>query len=222
MYRSSTFRRNRVRYISSNRNFASGAQKDSKLSIWKRSTRKVYLIRRTRRSTSFRNERTLVRLRSIELRVISCYVMMVSLLPASLGTVLMSEKTEFAFYVNKNGWRARSNWIIQWEGFPTHFALHYPYVLAFEPTFVEVRHVDSGALMQIIPGNNLRCLFADSPPSNATTAAYFPPPTSYGYQQQQQPNRGRHPGSSARSEIILVDGSRVCSLRFSPPPPPPR
>ena len=28
---------------------------------------------------------------------------------------------EFAFYVNKNGWRAKSNWIIQWEGFPTSF-----------------------------------------------------------------------------------------------------
>ncbi|KAI5480628.1 Rho guanyl-nucleotide exchange factor [Pseudohyphozyma bogoriensis] len=78
---------------------------------------------------------------------------------------------EFAFYVNKNGWRARSNWIIQWEGNPTSFALHYPYVLAFEPTFVEVRHVESGALMQIIPGNSLRCLFADTPPSSSSSAA---------------------------------------------------
>lgn len=30
-------------------------------------------------------------------------------------------RAEFAFYVNKNGWRAKSNWIIQWEGFPTSF-----------------------------------------------------------------------------------------------------
>jgi hypothetical protein len=28
---------------------------------------------------------------------------------------------EFAFYVNKNGWRARSNWLVQWEGHPTAF-----------------------------------------------------------------------------------------------------
>ena len=69
---------------------------------------------------------------------------------------------EFAFYVNKNGWRARSNWIIYWEGNPTAFALHYPYVLAFEPTFIEVRHVETGALHQIITGFNLRCLFADA------------------------------------------------------------
>ncbi|KAG0141113.1 hypothetical protein CROQUDRAFT_52219 [Cronartium quercuum f. sp. fusiforme G11] len=63
---------------------------------------------------------------------------------------------DFAFYVNKNGWRARNNWIVQWEGHPVAFALHYPYVLAFEPSFVEVRHVESGSLMQIIPGPNIR------------------------------------------------------------------
>jgi hypothetical protein len=72
---------------------------------------------------------------------------------------------EFAFYVNKNGWRTKANWLVQWEGRPTHFgtvlrnrvdlvnlsaALHHPFVLAFEPTFVEVRHVESGALLQIV------------------------------------------------------------------------
>jgi hypothetical protein len=73
---------------------------------------------------------------------------------------------EFAFYVNKNGWRTKANWLIQWEGRPTHFgelpsnhmmffgeplpALYHPFVLAFEPTFVEVRHVESGALLQIV------------------------------------------------------------------------
>lgn len=98
---------------------------------------------------------------------------------------------EFAFYVNKNGWRARSNWLVQWEGHPTAFgesvgilfltlsdsfkltssiALHYPYVLAFEPNFMEVRHVDSGALMQIISGSSLRLLFADTPPSTSSSA----------------------------------------------------
>lgn len=71
---------------------------------------------------------------------------------------------EFAFYVNKNGWRAKGNWIIHWEGNPTSFALHHPYVLAFEPSFIEVRHVETGALHQVITGYNLRCLFADVPP----------------------------------------------------------
>jgi hypothetical protein len=35
---------------------------------------------------------------------------------------------------------------------------------------MEVRHVDSGALMQIISGSSLRLLFADTPPSTSSSA----------------------------------------------------
>ncbi|PCH36385.1 CNH-domain-containing protein [Wolfiporia cocos MD-104 SS10] len=80
---------------------------------------------------------------------------------------------EFAFYVNKVGWRSRKDFMVFWEGYPTGFALHYPYVLAFEPTFVEIRHVETGSLAQIIQGNNLRCLFADTPPSTTNSASQF-------------------------------------------------
>ncbi|KAK4057754.1 RHO1 GDP-GTP exchange protein 2 [Microbotryomycetes sp. JL221] len=112
---------------------------------------------------------------------------------------------EFAFYVNKNGWRARQNWLIQWEGFPTTFAMHYPYVLAFEPTFIEVRHVETGALMQVIPGNNIKCLFADSPPSASSAAYYSSGGTSlYGY---------RGSGSSSRNQRYL-DTLRGCPARW--------
>lgn len=44
-------------------------------------------------------------------------------------------------------------------------AFQYPYVLAFEPTFVEIRNVETGSMSQVIQGNNLRCLFTDTPPS---------------------------------------------------------
>jgi hypothetical protein len=50
-------------------------------------------------------------------------------------------------------------------------AIQYPYVLAFEPTFVEIRHVETGAMAQIIQGSNLRLLFADMPPSTMHSAA---------------------------------------------------
>lgn len=30
-------------------------------------------------------------------------------------------EAEFAFYVNKNGWRSRPKWAIVWEGIPTSF-----------------------------------------------------------------------------------------------------
>ena len=38
-------------------------------------------------------------------------------------------------------------------------------MLAFEPTFVEIRNVETGSMSQVIQGNNLRCLFTDTPPS---------------------------------------------------------
>ncbi|KAF7795014.1 hypothetical protein EIP86_006158 [Pleurotus ostreatoroseus] len=90
---------------------------------------------------------------------------------------------EFAFYVNKTGWRSRKEFMVYWEGTPKAFALQYPYVLAFEPTFVEIRHVQTGAMSQIIQGNNLQCLFADTPPSAVNAASMF---QYNAYQQQQQ------------------------------------
>ena len=108
-------------------------------------------------------------------------------------------------------------------------ALSYPFVLAFEPTFIEVRHVDTAQLIQIIPGNNLRCLFADTPPSITHSAAHFnswfqeaypslyrnpalPPPRPYtGYPPSQ------HQGYN-RDEIIIVSEDRVMMIRLVPPP----
>lgn len=85
-------------------------------------------------------------------------------------------------------------------------------MLAFEPTFVEVRHVESGALMQIIPGNSLRCLFADTPPSASSSqqaGSYFP---------QQYGGYGNSPRfpppGSVRTEIIIADADRVFSRAF--------
>ncbi|KAH9072338.1 CNH-domain-containing protein [Lactarius deliciosus] len=72
---------------------------------------------------------------------------------------------EFAFYINRGGRRSRKHFLVSWEGAPTSFAFQYPYVLAFEPTFVEIRNVETGSMSQVIQGNNLRCLFTDSPPS---------------------------------------------------------
>nr|KAJ3423238.1 RHO1 GDP-GTP exchange protein 2 [Polyrhizophydium stewartii] len=65
---------------------------------------------------------------------------------------------EFGFYIDRLGRRAKGDWIVQWSGAPTSFTYIPPYVLAFEPSFIEVRHVDTGELQQIIPTNNLRAL----------------------------------------------------------------
>ena len=96
------------------------------------------------------------------------------------GTDLLS--IELAFYINRHGRRSWKNFLVQWEVAPTSFgefsptfpcnsshaipsAFQYPYILAFEPIFVEIRNVETGSMSQVIQGNNLRCLFTDTPPS---------------------------------------------------------
>jgi len=68
------------------------------------------------------------------------------------------------FYINCGGRRSRKNFLVHWEGVPTSFALQYLYVLAFEPTFVEIRNIETGSMSQAIQGSNLCYLFTDTPP----------------------------------------------------------
>lgn len=70
--------------------------------------------------------------------------------------------SEFSFFVNRNGWRARPDWKITWEGQPQSFALSYPYILAFEPGFIEIRHVETSACVQILTAKNIRMLHAST------------------------------------------------------------
>ena len=101
--------------------------------------------------------------------------------------------TEWGVFVDKRGFRARGEWKAVWEGRPTAFgehrgslcstslvltrvaAFHYPYVIAFEPNFIEVWDITACRIQQVIPGDNLRCLFAEPPPSGS----HPPPPPMY-------------------------------------------
>ncbi|KAF8637624.1 hypothetical protein AX17_002693 [Amanita inopinata Kibby_2008] len=151
---------------------------------------------------------------------------------------------EFAFYVNKNGRRSRREFMVYWEGMPTGFALREPFVLAFEPTFIEVRNINTGLLVQVIQGSNLRLLFADIPPSVTHGAnmlgggnpyqaghefgAYQSPVGSYntraGYGGYGAPmhypsSSNQYPGQTqgiGRDEILVVSDDRVLALRISP------
>ncbi|KAF9232409.1 CNH domain-containing protein [Melanogaster broomeanus] len=66
---------------------------------------------------------------------------------------------EFGIYVNKHGGPSRSSGTIEWEGTAERVALHWPFVLLFDSRFIEVRHVSTGLLAQIIPGNEIRCIW---------------------------------------------------------------
>ncbi|OJD31366.1 cnh domain protein [Diplodia corticola] len=64
---------------------------------------------------------------------------------------------ECAVYVNKHGDVSRSV-IMEFVGKAKAAALYGPYVLLFDPDFVEVRNAQNGRLRQVIPGRDVKCL----------------------------------------------------------------
>ncbi len=69
--------------------------------------------------------------------------------------------SDFSFFVNRNGWRARADWKITWEGTPEKFALSYPYIVAFEPGFIEIRNIETSAV-HILTGKSIRMLHSST------------------------------------------------------------
>ena len=63
---------------------------------------------------------------------------------------------EFGFYVDKHGDPSRAIETIEWEGTAQSVAFHPPYVLLFDSRFIEIRHVETARLCQIITGNDVR------------------------------------------------------------------
>ena len=76
------------------------------------------------------------------------------------GEFLLSY-SDFSFFVNRNGWRARPEWRIDWEGTPHAFALSFPWILGFDSSFIELRNIDTGAV-HILPHTNVRMLHTSS------------------------------------------------------------
>ncbi|KAJ3776382.1 CNH domain-containing protein [Lentinula raphanica] len=66
---------------------------------------------------------------------------------------------EFGIYVDKHGDPNRPSGTIEWEGNAERVAVHAPYVLLFDSRFIEIRHLETGRLVQIIPGNDIRCIW---------------------------------------------------------------
>ncbi|SCU88738.1 LADA_0E11826g1_1 [Lachancea dasiensis] len=70
--------------------------------------------------------------------------------------------SEFAFFVNSQGWRKKESYVIHWEGEPQKFTIWYPYILAFDPNFIEIRKIDTGELVRCVLGDKMRLLQATS------------------------------------------------------------
>ncbi|CAO3698518.1 unnamed protein product [Rhizopus microsporus] len=84
------------------------------------------------------------------------------------GSILLCYN-EIAFCIDRKGRRIKSDWMIEWEGHPHSFSFHHPFILAFDSSFIEIRHVDTGKLVQVIPGINIRCL----QPNNTTETTIY-------------------------------------------------
>ncbi|KAI0243983.1 RHO1 GDP-GTP exchange protein 2 [Massospora cicadina] len=60
----------------------------------------------------------------------------------------------FGFFVDRAGQLEAGAPVLHWKGGPKAFTLHYPYVLAFDPSFVEVCSLETGEVRQILRTNH--------------------------------------------------------------------
>jgi hypothetical protein len=106
--------------------------------------------------------------RSSENEFLLCYDGKVAQLRSPSAT--LPYLSEFGLYVNRHGDPSRTKGTIEWEGTAEHVAWHPPYILIFDSRFIEVRHVETGRLCQVIPGNDLRCIWDGRGASMPTVA----------------------------------------------------
>ncbi|CAE6460834.1 unnamed protein product [Rhizoctonia solani] len=94
----------------------------------------------------------------------------------SLGMVLSRSRelmvvyAEFGCYVTKYGAPARQSAFVRWETRATSVAFRWPYALLFSPSFIEIRNVETGGLVQVIQERDIR-LLCQGPPYNGPILA---------------------------------------------------
>ena len=104
-----------------------------------------------------------------------CAVMTVSSSVKCVCAGKLTQHSEFGLYVDRHGDPSRTFGTIEWEGTAERVAWHPPYILLFDSRFIEIRHVDNGRLVQIIPGNDVRCIW-DGRGSTSVAPAATPGP----------------------------------------------
>ncbi|KAI1790239.1 Dbl-like domain-containing protein [Ganoderma leucocontextum] len=112
---------------------------------------------------------------------------------------------EFGLYVDRHGDPSRSMGTIEWEGTAEHVAWHPPYVLLFDSRFIEIRHVETGRLAQIIPGNDVRCIWD----GRGVTGAPPLSPAPEGYGQEAISQEPRVHGVMNATDVPVGPGSRA-------------
>ncbi|KAI9476322.1 MAG: CNH domain-containing protein [Benjaminiella poitrasii] len=81
---------------------------------------------------------------------------------------------KFAFLVSTHGDFVKNKYRkIDWESNPHSVAFYYPYVLAFDSKFIEVRHAETGKLVQVIIGDGARLLPSALNNTNTPTSTIY-------------------------------------------------
>ena len=95
---------------------------------------------------------------------------------------------EFGLYVDRHGEtsRAQNEVVVEWEGTAENVAFHPPYLLLFDLRFIEVRHIETGRLAQIIPGTEVRLTW-DGRGSSAAPVVQTPGPDGWQESTYQEP-----------------------------------
>lgn len=65
---------------------------------------------------------------------------------------------ELCFFLNKQGKKEETKGCFHWEGEPEQFACSYPYIVASNSNFIEIRHIENGELVRCVLGNKIRML----------------------------------------------------------------
>ncbi|KAG9088881.1 hypothetical protein FRC06_001802 [Ceratobasidium sp. 370] len=95
----------------------------------------------------------------------------------SLGMVLSRSKelmvvfADFGCYVTKYGAPARQSAFVRWETRATSVAFRWPHALLFSSDYIEIRNVESGGLVQVVNGRDMRLLYSGPPYEGPVLAA---------------------------------------------------
>lgn len=75
------------------------------------------------------------------------------------STIAEVREADLAFFADKHGDPIKHRYgdVIDWQGTARSVAHIPPYILAFDSNFVEVRHANTGKLVQIIKGSEVSC-----------------------------------------------------------------
>ncbi|KAJ2656812.1 RHO1 GDP-GTP exchange protein 2 [Coemansia sp. RSA 1200] len=109
----------------------------------------------------------------------------------------------FAFYIDNFGRRSRPDIFIRWEMRPQVVTFRHPYIVAINPKFLEIRHVETGVLLSIIRMKRSMCLNPDSR-SLLLHMAVGPGPVGIEIHESPQPDSAEKPSTSSTPSIATT------------------